>query len=160
MKQINLEVLFLKLCFVYLHRSRTRKAEKSKRRTLRVWNSRISLEIYPSALSSDLDEIKVLYFMSQTCSIVPWSHLSLSILPYSHLIFQLRQSKLKDKVKLSKKTLCDLKKGAYRKYSMKSFPWKTILRDLNHSYFFLTCSSHVYSCCTCSNFHRQFLPLG
>ena len=40
-------------------------------------------------------------------------------------------SKLKDKVKLSKKTLCDLKKGAYKKYSMKSFPWKIILRDFN-----------------------------
>ena len=64
MKQINLDVLFLKLCFVYLHCSRTRKAEESKRRTLRVWNSRISLEIYPSTLRSDLDEIKVLYFMS------------------------------------------------------------------------------------------------
>ena len=38
-------------------------------------------------------------------------------------------SMLKDKVKLGEKTLCDLKKGAYKKYSMKSFPWETILRD-------------------------------
>lgn len=38
---------------------------------------------------------------------------------------------LKDKVKLGEKTLCDLKKGAYKKYSMKSFPWETILRDFN-----------------------------